>query len=698
MPSPTDNPIMTRQLMPLDVREILDFLVRRWKLVCAIAAITFAVFLVAAYKIPPSYTAAAEILLDAPNDYVTPQDYSKSDFSDNSTFIESQIAVLRSTSLLQKVVDGEKLMEDPNIGPAALDWLRGAQGVSRVGLADVIELSVTSYDPDKSASLANAIAQAYVVDRVKSRYEGAKKASTWLSERAAYLREELSRSEQAVQKFRIDHNLLSTQSGSLTDQQLSELNVALINARAELSEKKTKYQLVDKLLSGGGDIQTIPDVLQSVVVSALRAQQSVVARRETDLLLKYGERHPDVVAAQAERRDIEGQISAEVQRLIGNLKNEVDAAEAREASLSRALASVSDKSEVEGQVGVQLRDLQRIADANKELFGTFLSRAKLAEEKSTLLNSGVRVITDAEVPDSPSFPNRPLFAAMGLVLGFFFGGAGAVLRELFASGFMAKKQIEEELAVPVLASMPRMLGWSGDASSQSQPVAYLERRPLSRYSEAVRRLRLGVEATPGSGHSPRLTLLTSAMPGEGKTTLVLSLACSAVADGDRVLVIDADLRLSAATAFFGMGDKVGLVDLLTLPMKATNAIHRDERSGICVLPAGARTRNPPALLASARMRLLLDELRGKFDTVIIDAPPVGPAADASILAPHVDKVVFVVKWRDTSREAAAEGIRSLGGRSKIAGIALTMVDEPKLPRYGRYTSLESSVSDSYYLN
>ena len=296
---------------------------------------------------------------------------------------------------------------------------------------------------------------------------------------------------------------------------------------------------------------------------------------------------------------------------------------------------------------------------NKELFGTFLSRAKLAEEKSTLLNSGVRVITDAEVPDSPSFPNRPLFAALGLVLGFFFGGAGAVLRELFASGFMAKKQIEEELAVPVLASMPRMLGWSGDANSQSQPVAYLERRPLSRYSEAVRRLRLGVEATPGSGHSPRLTLLTSAMPGEGKTTLVLSLACSAVADGDRVLVIDADLRLSAATAFFGMADKVGLVDLLTLPMKATNAIHRDERSGICVLPAGARTRNPPALLASARMRSLLDELRGKFDTVIIDAPPVGPAADASILAPHVDKVVFVVKWRDTSREAAAEGIEVL---------------------------------------
>ncbi|MDG4886684.1 polysaccharide biosynthesis tyrosine autokinase [Mesorhizobium sp. WSM4887] len=696
MASPTDNPRMIREFLPLDVREVFDFFLRRWKLVCGIAVITFTLFMAAAYTLPTTYTGVSQILLDAPIDYMTPQDYSNSDFSDNPTFIESQIAVLRSASLLQQVVDSQKLAEDPKIGPGALIWLQNALGVSRVGLGNVIELDVGAYDPEKAASLANAIAQAYVADRIRSRYEGVQKASSWLSDRAAYLRAELSRSEQAVQKFRIDHNLVATQAGSLTDQQLSELNVALINARAELSEKRSQYQQVSKVQAAGGDIQSIPDVLQSVVINALRAQLSGVTRREADLKLKYGERHPEVLSAQAERRDIEGQIAAEVQRLIGNLKNEVDAAEAREASLARALDSVSNRSEIEGQVGVQLRDLERIAAANKELFETFLSRAKLTEEKSTLLNSGVRVITDASVPGAPSFPNRPLFAALGVVFGIFFGGAGAVLRELFASGFMAKKQIEEELAVPVLASMPRMSGWSKDV--HAQPVAYLERKPLSRYSEAVRRLRLGIQATPELDRSPRLVLVTSAMPGEGKTTLALSLACSAAADGERVLVIDADLRLSAATAFFGMADKVGLVDLLTLPVKAGNAIHLDERSGISMLPAGARTRNPPALLASARMRSLLEEVRGKFDTVIIDAPPVGPAADASILARHVDKVVFVVRWRETSREAVAEGIRHLGDRSKLAGIALTMVDEPKLPRYGRYTSLESSVSDSYYLN
>ncbi|MBD9373713.1 polysaccharide biosynthesis tyrosine autokinase [Rhizobium sp. ARZ01] len=687
MQSSPDQAIVAPRPELLDVREIFDFLVSKGRFILAIAALTFGVFVGASFAINPSYTAVSRILLDAPKDYILSQDYG-SEVRDNTTFIESELAVLTSSSLLQKVVDSEKLTED--VGAEALEWLKGAVEVSRVGLADVIELSVTSHDPQKAASLANAIAQAYVADRIESRYDGAKKASAWLGERAQVLREELSRSEGAVQQFRMEHNLLATQSGSLTGQQLSELNIALINARAELATKRSKFEQAEKVLRTGGDAQTIPDV-QSDVVNALRAQQAAVTRKEADLLLRYGEQHPAVMTARAERRDIEHQIAAEIQRLIGNLRNEVEAGEAREAALARALASASNQSTVEDQVGVQLRDLERIAAANKELFQTFLSRAKIAEEKSTLLNSGVRVITRADVPAEPSFPNRPLFAALGVVLGVALGGASALLRELLTSGFVARRQVEEMLAVPVLASMPKMKEWSGTAKVTAQPVAHLERKPLSRYSEAVRRLRLGMVGIPEADRSQNVTLLTSAMPGEGKTTLALSLAYSAVADGERTLVIDADLRISRTTAFFGMAENVGLVDLLTLPIDATEAISLDEASGIHVLPAGAKTLNPPALLASARMRSILDEFREAYDTVIIDAPPVGPAADASILARDVDKVVFVVKWRETSREAVAEGIRHLGGRSKIAGIALTMVDGSKLPKYGRYASLEGNV-------
>src|SRR5215216_1955934 len=220
MHSATDSPFIAEPV-PLDVREILDFLLRRWKFIFGIAAITFGAFLITAYTIPPSYMASAQILLDSPKDYITQQEPLNSEATESSTFVESQLAVLGSSSLLQKVVDGEKLAEDPDFGLGALEWLRGALEVSRLGLSDVIELSVTSYDPERAASLANALAQAYVVDRVESRYDGAKKASTWLSERAESLRIELSRSEVAVERFRSEHNLLGTRTGSLTEQQMS---------------------------------------------------------------------------------------------------------------------------------------------------------------------------------------------------------------------------------------------------------------------------------------------------------------------------------------------------------------------------------------------------------------------------------------------------------------------------------------------
>lgn len=207
MQSSTDRVIVTPEPALLDVREIIDFLLRRWKFISCTAVLTLGAFVGISLVVTPSYTAISRILLDAPKDYILSQDAGP-ELRDNSTFIESEIAVLTSASLLQKVVESEGLASDPALEAGALTWLEGALEVSRVGLADVIELNVTSHDPEEAARLANALAQVYVQDRIESRYEGAKKASTWLSERAGILREELSRSENAVQKFRAEHNLL----------------------------------------------------------------------------------------------------------------------------------------------------------------------------------------------------------------------------------------------------------------------------------------------------------------------------------------------------------------------------------------------------------------------------------------------------------------------------------------------------------
>jgi capsular exopolysaccharide synthesis family protein len=185
------------------------------------------------------------------------------------------------------------------------------------------------------------------------------------------------------------------------------------------------------------------------------------------------------------------------------------------------------------------------------------------------------------------------------------------------------------------------------------------------------------------------------MPGEGKTTLAISLARSAAAAGENVLLVDADLRLGTASRIFGHHSGAGLVDVLTSAADVQDCIHFDERSGVYILPAGARAQNPPALLDSDGLQGLIAYAKGTFDRVILDSPPVAVAVDAAVLSRAADGVLFAVKWSDTAREAVSQAISQLRCPDRVTGIVLTMVDERKLPRYGRYLSIDGRVAGTY---
>ena len=712
----------------LSFAEIVDFLHRRWKIIAGAAIFLFGLTLVAVYSVTPIYSGSTELLLETPRENVLGTDSLTAGMILSSAVVESQLAILKSKSVLRRVVEKENLAKDPEFGgleqrtwlaslvqyipspwkpaqdnmsdskprdPAAVavGLLGDAAKVSRVGQSNVIRITVSSNSPSKAAALANTLADAYLTDQLEARYESARRASDWLNERQKLLQAEVSISESAVEEFRIRHNLLATSSGSLTEQQLSELNTALIKARAETATKRSSFEQVQKLLANDGDVMTNPDILRSGAVSQLRARLTAIGPAEADLRSTYGERHPDVLKLQAERRVLEEQIKGEIGQAIGNLKSELEAAEWREASLAQSLAMVSDQSGVDNQVAVQLRDLQRVAAANKQIYESFLSRAKIAEEETTLPTTEARIISPAALADKPDFPRKKLFAALGLVMGLCLGTGMAILLEILRPGFMAQRQVQEVLDLPVLASVPRMRAWEqrGDGPVP-QLLEDLNQRPFSSYTEAIRSLSFVIDTTSSAGElPPRVVQVTSTMPGEGKTTLAISLACSSAAAGELVLLIDADLRLGAASRIFGKKSAVGLFDVLTSSADAQDSIYFHEQSGVYVLPAGARARNPPAILDSDRMQKLIGYARSTFNRIIIDSPPVAVAVDAAVLSRVADRVVFAVKWSDTAREAVSQAIAQLRRTGQVTGVVLTMVDERKLPRYGRYLSLESKL-------
>jgi succinoglycan biosynthesis transport protein ExoP len=715
----------------IDLRRIVDFLWRRWKMIAATALGTILLAILLLITVTPRYTATALVLLEPRKDNIFGSDSILPELNLDAGSVDSQISVVQSVNLLRRVVEKQKLADDPDFGKAekpglgglikklfirageaggssTSDWLPGparraiealsaSLDVKRVARTYVISISVTLKDPQKAVRLANAVADAYVVDRLDARYEAAKRAATWLTERIEGLRAQLQKSEKAVADFRLENNLTTTTSeGKVTvnEQQLAELNAKLVAARADTAEKRAKYQQAQDVKDRGGNLEAIPDVVRSEVITNLRKLEADVTRKEADLMARYSRSHPAVVNSRAERRDIERNIAAEVARIIANMKNDYDVAKAREDSLQLSLDRMTGQDGGDSDIGVKLRELERVNAANKTLFENFLSRAKITQEQTAFEEREARIISPAVLPGSPTFPNKALVLSLALVLGIGFGVAGGSALDMLNSGFATPREIELALGRPVLAVVPLLA--DGERRIERKvvdPVNYLLQKPLSRFCESIRATRVGVQMADVDD-PPKVVLVTSSVPKEGKSTLSTCLAFSAAKAGQRVLLIDGDLRHPSLSEYFGLKGRAGLVDVLTggASLESATVV----AGPIVILPAGSQSQNPADLLGSARMKQVLTQLRDAYDYVLIDSPPVAPIVDARVMSNLVDKIVYVVRWQSTAREIVVRCLEQLSPDRKLAGVVFSLVNESKASRYGAYAYYSNKSYRGYY--
>jgi capsular exopolysaccharide synthesis family protein len=688
-----------------DLRGVINFVWREWKFILIVVALALLAGMVQLARQTPLYTATAQVLLDPRKEKAAGTDAVLSDVNLDVAAIDSQLAILRSTVFMRRVVEKEGVVSDPEFGsgPApisaaaqdaqkpqaipsnvmnSIEALKGATSVSRSGLGYALAISVTSVDPTRAARLANAIADAFIVDKLDARLEAAQRASTWLTDRLTELRKQLRESEEAVARFRTEHGIAQSANVTLTQQQLSDLNARLVAARAETAEKKARVTLFQSEGKDGG--QNVPDAVNSPLVTNLRAQAASLAQKAADLVARYSDNHPLVVNIRAEQRDVQRAIAAETQRAIANMKNEYELAKAREEALERSLSEVTGQSGLDNTTAITLRELERTAAVNKTLFEDYLQRAKLTQEQSTFEAREARVITPALPPGAPSSPQKMRYLGIALMIGLVLGVGGAVAKEMLNAGFTTPRQVEDILEVPLLTSVSRMEQRDLTVDGKVIPIPlYPAVKPLSRFAEAMRALRTGIAMTDVD-NPPKIIQLTSTLPGEGKSTIATSMAVSAAASGLKVLFIDADLRHPSASRFFGLEKETGLVDLLLGHVEPQETIRYSDETRLWVLSAGSKTQNPPDLLGSERMKALVAGFKRSFDFIVIDTPPMGPVIDPIVVSALADKVVFVVRWAVTARELVQSTIQQIPGHKKIAGVAFNQINENEARKYGKY--------------
>jgi polysaccharide biosynthesis transport protein len=722
----------------IDLLQVVDFLRRRWKLIALCGAVMLALAYAFVQTRVPLYASSTEMLLQSRSDKSLSRIVSKDSDSNgvDPGELENQVVLIESVAMLRRVVERENLVQDPEFGMGKPSWLsqviqtvtskitalwsppapagvpvepdsafdpvtntarvlRGAVSATRSGKSSALLITVMSQNPKKAAHLANAVALAYVDEQAAFRAEGARNGANWLNESLSNLRTQLKASEEAVAKFKAQNNLTASRANgaTVTEQQLTDLNARLVAAQTDTAEKRAKLDQADQVRQNKGNAQTIPDVLRSGVISGLRAQQADISRKEADLVARYGPQHPAVVNVRAERRDIEQAIMAESGRIMQVLKNDYDVALSRQKAIEDSLRQVTGQTNVDDQISVRLRELERTAAANKTLYEDFLSRAKLLEEQTSFTPTEARILTQAVPSGAPAYPRKGITLVLGLFLGLGTGLASAVAMEFLNSGFTSPRQVEEALDLPVLACLARL--GPGKAPKDQPPAFLVLEKPLSRYSEAIRSLRNAVALHTGKT-PPKVVQVTSTMPQEGKSTVALSMALSAADSGQRVMLIDADLRRPSVTDSFALGSHPGLTDVLAGKVRISEAVYSDPRSGLQVLPAGGRTTNPPALLGSEAMRSLVEGLGRHLDLVIIDTPPLGPVVDGVIVAQLAEAIVYVAKWGETPREAVENSLHALPDARNVAGLVLNLVDEAKIAKFGKYAFYGYAEFAKYY--
>jgi polysaccharide biosynthesis transport protein len=548
----------------------------------------------------------------------------------------------------------------------------------------VLVISVTCADPARAARLANAVAGAFLVDKLDTRFEAVKRTSAWLNDRLIELRIGLRESEEAVAQFRAQNGLFQSGSVTLNQQQLSELNAKMVDARAEAAQRKARVELITSIQAKGGNLQSVPDVSNAGALPSLRQQASGLSQQEADLLARYGATHPLVINVRAQSREVERAIAAEAQRLATGIKSEYELAQTRVASLERSLKEATGQSSIDDTTAIRLRELERNAAVNKGLYEDFLQRAKITQEQSTFEAREARIITPALPPGAPSYPRRSQYLAISLLIGLLLGVGGAILREMLSSGFTTPKQVEEFLGLPVLASVNRMEAAELVIDGKAVPIHfYPAAKPMSQYGEAFRALRTSVQMA-NVDQPPKVVQFTSTASGEGKTTIAMSFAASAQLSGLKVLLIDCDLRHPSASRALNQPKGPGLVELLLGQVDAAEAIKFDRAAGYWVLASGNKTQNPTDLLASERMKAFVASFKKSFDLVVIDTPPTDPVIDPVIVSQFSDTILLVVLWASTAREMVKECVEQLSRHRKIAGVVLNQVVEHEARKYGKH--------------
>jgi capsular exopolysaccharide synthesis family protein len=687
-----------------DLRRLMMVVWRAKWLMALFAILGFAFSYAQLLRITPLYTAESRVLWEIDQNNVVDIDPVARGLGGDFFSLGSQIEVIKSGRLLNRVVTELELAEDPVFNgalrppegwtrwlslsnvlreariyvfgapeaqvaveetPEALrrrlvGALRGSVEAEWLDGTYVLIIRMTTSDPVRSAELANEIARFYILDQLETKFEATRQATDWLTDRVADLRVALEAAEQSVEDYSTGMSLVSEEALAASARQLKDLRERGDALNVEQVETAERLKTVEASRAKG-DFAAVAALMREPRLTTLSGE---IARLDQPAQKKL--RETMIARFDAEFERGKTRMSFAVERLAG-----------QEATVRDTIADLEIKQDSQAKALVQLRQLQREAEASRLIYEFFLSRLKETSVQEGIHRPDARILTLAGIPGAPSSPHRGATLMVGSGSGLLLALGLVFLFERMNASFRSTDELEARTGQAVIGTIPM-----APVNRRRALLQYLVEKPTSSVAEAVRNLRTSV-LLANVDNPPQVVMLTSALPGEGKTTCCIALAQISKALGKRVLLVECDIRRRTFRNYFDLPERGGLLSVLSGAKSFDETVYHDESSGLHILPGEESSVNAADIFASHRFADFITEMRRDFDFIFIDTPPVLAVPDARVIAKTSDAVIFCVRWNRTPRETVVEGLRFFAQINvKIAGLVLSQVNVNKMARYG----------------
>lgn len=689
------TPPAAADTQPIDLAAILATL---WRGRLHIAAVAVAALLLAAifaWQIAtPRYRATAVVMLESRQAEVVGLDSVLGGLSGETPVINTEAEVLRGRGLIGQVVDRLALTDDAEFNAALrpagglATALRGVLGggaapapgaarqrdatvsallerlrVRNLPMSLVFQITVETTDPEKSARIADTIAQTYIEDQLRVKFAATEEATAWLSARVGELQADLETAEAAARAFRGRTDLIDAQTLAALEGQLKDTRERQTATTARALALANRAALLAAAQGRAAQAAAAGDALMTRL--AAEAETSAAAATEFD-----------------------GRLGA----LITQTAAEHARTEAQAFSLATAITELDAQIVRQSRELIELNRLSREADASRLIHEHFQARLKETAVQQGIHKADSRILSLAVAPEAPSAPRKTLILALAAVVGVIAGVALVLLREARASGLRSVRDLEALTGRTVLGQVPLI-----PEPGRARALAWLAEHPTSAAAEAVRNLRTSILLSDIDS-TPQVIVLSSSVPAEGKTTLTLALAQNLTAMGKRVLVVEGDIRRRVFGQYFRIRGDLGLIAVLSGAARLADAVHTEAGLGDILIGEPTKT-NAADLFSSDAFGAFIRDARTVYDVVLIDTPPVLVVPDARVIGQLADAIVFVVQWDKTSRGQVEEALRMFDTVNlRVAGLVLTQVSPEGMRRYGhgdRYGAY-AAYGNAYY--